>query len=44
MGEHWDVLIDLYTLREGASDLVLFARGREIDGNYLFEIDSVHVP
>ena len=44
MGSYWDVLVDLFTLEEYASDLVLSARVYESDTEYLFEIHSVHVP
>ncbi len=44
MGTHWEVLVDLWTVESGASDLVLNARVYEADGGFLFEIDSVHVP
>lgn len=44
MGTYWEILVDLYTLQEGASDLVLFMRVRERDGTYEFEVISVHVP
>jgi hypothetical protein len=44
MGDYWQVLIDLFTVREGASDLVMFVRVYEHDGRYCFEIESVHVP
>ena len=41
---YWDVLVDLYTAEEGASDLVLVARVYEVDQAFGFEILSVHVP
>jgi hypothetical protein len=44
MRGYWDVLIDLYTAREGASDLVLFVRVHEDGDRFLFEIQSVNVP
>ncbi len=44
MRGYWDVLIDLFTIEEGASDLVLAARVYEEDSSYIFEIQSVHVP
>ena len=44
MRNYWEVLIDLYTVRQGASDLVLFVHVHENDGQYVFEIQSVHVP
>lgn len=44
MGSYWDLLVDLYTLEEGASDLALVARVYESGNGYLFEVHSVHVP
>ena len=44
MGMHWDVLVDLWTVESGKSDLVLSLRVFESDGGVRFEIDSVHVP
>ena len=44
MGTHWDVLVDLWTLESGASDMVLSARVFEIENGFQIEIDSVHVP
>ena len=44
MRGYWDVLIDLYTIEEGASDLVLVVRVREDGQAYTFEVQSVHVP
>ena len=44
MGTHWDVLIDLFTLESGESDLVLHMRIFEDERGYLYEVDSVHVP
>ena len=44
---YWEVLVDLFTEDEGASDLVLFARVFETEGDkgqYRFIVDSVHVP
>jgi len=43
-GTHWDVLVDLWTVESGASDLVLSARVFEVDAGFRIEIDSVHVP
>lgn len=40
----WEVLVDLHTEEEGASDLVLFLFVTELDANYNFKIQSVHVP
>jgi hypothetical protein len=44
MGTHWDVLVDLWTVESGASDLVLSVRVFESSDGFQFEIDSVHVP
>ena len=45
MEGYWDVLIDLFTLEEGASDLVLAARVYEESNQmYIYEIDSIYVP
>jgi hypothetical protein len=44
MRGHWDILVDLFTIEEGASDLVLAARVYEEDSTYVFEIQSVLVP
>jgi len=44
MGAHWDVLVDLWTVESGASDLVLSVRVFETDDGFRFEVDSLHVP
>jgi hypothetical protein len=44
MAGYWDVLIDLFTESEGASDLVLSVRVRESSIGYVFDVMSVHVP
>lgn len=44
MGTHWDVLVDLWTVESGRSDLVLSLRVFEADKEFRFEIDSLHVP
>jgi hypothetical protein len=44
MRSYWDVLVDLYTVEEGASDLVLVVRVYQENSSYAFEIHSVHVP
>ncbi|WP_064042029.1 DUF7668 domain-containing protein [Methylomonas koyamae] len=44
MQGYWDVLIDLYTVEEGASDLVLFVRVHENGSEYVYEVQSVYVP
>ena len=44
MGKHWDVLVDLWTVESGASDLVLSARVFELADGFRVEVDSVYVP
>jgi len=44
MGERWDVLIDLWSVSEGRSDLVLSARVTEEYGGYVFHVYMVYVP
>jgi hypothetical protein len=44
MGSHWDVLVDLWTLGEGRSDLVLGARVYETETGYRYKIGIVYVP
>jgi hypothetical protein len=43
-GDHWDLLIDLFTKNEGLSDLVLNAKVTEKDNNYFVDINLVYVP
>lgn len=44
MGTHWEVLVDLWTVESGRSDLVLYVRVFEVDNGFRFEVDSIHVP
>jgi len=44
MRGYWDVLVDLFTVEEGASDLVLAVRVHEDATGYVFAVQSVHVP
>ena len=44
MGAYWDVMVDLYTVEEGASDLVLQARVYEEGVTYAFDVHFVYVP
>lgn len=44
METHWDVIVDLWTLESGKSDLVLALRVHEAGAGFRFEIDSLHVP
>ena len=43
-GDYWDVMIDLYTVEEGASDLVLGARVYENGVAFEFEVGMLYVP
>ena len=43
-GDHWDVLVDLWTQEEGPSDLVLSATVSEKEMVFVFAIQLVHVP
>ncbi len=44
MGDHWEILVDLWTVESGQSDLVLSGRVFETDGGFQIVVDSVHVP
>lgn len=45
MDGYWDLMVDLFTVEEGASDLVLAVRVRESAASgYLFEVHGVYVP
>ena len=44
MGGYWDVLVDLFTVEEGLSDLVLSLRVYPREGSYRFQIEWLHVP
>jgi hypothetical protein len=44
MGTHWDVLVDLWTVESGQSDLVLDVRVVETDDGFRFEIGPLYVP
>jgi len=44
MGDYWDVMVDLYTVEEGASDLVLQVRVYEEGPTYAFDVHFVYVP
>lgn len=41
---HWDVWIDLFTIHEKPSDLVLKMRVEESSNCYRFDVQSVYVP
>ncbi len=44
MGTHWDVLVDLWTVESGESDMVLSVRVFEAGSGFRIEVDSVYVP
>ena len=44
MGDRWDVLIDLWSLSEGPSDLVLSAQVKEQQAGLVFHVYMVYVP
>ena len=44
MGTYWAVLVDLWTLESGGSDLALSLRVYEAGAGFRLEITSVHVP
>ncbi|NQZ33726.1 MAG: hypothetical protein HRU06_20860 [Oceanospirillaceae bacterium] len=44
MGTYWEILVDLYTIGEGASDLVLHGRMSEFSGKPQFEVGLIYVP
>lgn len=44
VGDFWDVFIDLFTVEEGRSDLVLQLRVYEKDHDYLFKVYMIYVP
>lgn len=44
MGNHWEVLIDLWSEAEGPSDLVLSATVSESSEGYIFNVYMVYVP
>lgn len=43
-GDHWDALIDLWTVGEGASDLVLGLRINEGAKGFIVHVQMVYVP
>lgn len=43
-GLRWNVMVDLWTKREGRSDLVLGANVIEKSGEYIVEVGIVYVP
>lgn len=44
MGDHWEVVVDLWTAESGRIDLIIDARVYEAEGGYRIEVGSVHVP
>ncbi len=44
MGKEWEVIIDLWTKREGRSDQVLGARVSESKAGFVVRVDMVYVP
>jgi hypothetical protein len=44
MDGYWDILVDLFSVEEGASDLALVVRVYESANGYEFEVQSVYVP
>jgi hypothetical protein len=44
MGSYWEVMVDLFTEGEGASDLVLTGRMEEAEGKIQFTVGLVYVP
>ena len=44
MGTHWDVLIDLWTVEEGRSDLVLRANVYQDPPGFRYEVVMAYVP
>lgn len=43
-GKHWDLLIDLFTVEEGLSDMALSLMVRENSGLIEFEVYLLYVP
>lgn len=44
MGTHWEALVDLWTVGEGRSDMVLSVRVSESADGFRFHIHMVYVP
>ncbi|MDB5709227.1 MAG: hypothetical protein JWL96_1297 [Sphingomonas bacterium] len=42
--DYWEVLVDLFTVEEGRSDLVLHVHVFEDTGRFLFKVHLVYVP
>jgi len=43
-GRRWDAIVDLWTVREGRSDLVLHTFVRESEGGFKFDIHMIYTP
>lgn len=43
-GNHWEVLVDLWTINEGRSDLALGAQVWESEDGYMIDVTMVYVP
>jgi len=43
-GSHWDVLVDLWTVESGRSDMVLHTIVSEVKGGFRIKIHLVYVP
>lgn len=43
-GSHWDLLVDLYTIEEGRSDLVLGASVVDTSAGFKISVHMVYVP
>lgn len=41
---HWEVIVDLWTVESGRSDMVLHVMVFETESSFRFEIDCVYVP
>jgi hypothetical protein len=41
---HWEVIVDLWTLESGRSDLVLDANVYEVDAHFRFVVHAIYVP
>ncbi len=44
MGSYWDVMVDLYTVESGRSDMVLQAKVFESGDGFVYQVHLVYVP
>jgi hypothetical protein len=44
MGDHWEVVVDLWSAEEGRTDLILSLQIRDTDGAYEYFVEGVWVP